>query len=351
MADLYAYRIDNHGDNVRPPRLQEARRQARADAIDHDELRQVEDAAILEGLQQQRQLALSCFTDGGFRNGDYRSAVLHAVAGFSRVPDQTVAGGFGRWQVDGPLRPRKAIAGDAASFLLDNTGLPVKVKLPSAAHLAAQCYAGEASVRAYPGAAALGDAIAELLRDEIDHLFEIGVKFVQLDNPDYSAYLVGREVGELSFEEALEVDNAVVAGVEKEEDQKTALTIGWGEHLDGTVEATRAEKLFALDYDKFTFPYHTDAAVAQDLPRLVPDDKQIGIGIVDATLAELEDVPTVLDRIDRAVDQHGYDRIGLIPQRGFQQAHYIPAALTIEQQRKKLEHVETIATMIWGNEA
>ncbi|MDX2377512.1 hypothetical protein M4I32_11945 [Microbacterium sp. LRZ72] len=350
MANLFTYRIDNHGDNVRPQTIQDARHKFRAKEISEEERREVEDAAILEFLSYQRHLTLSCLSDGGYRNGDYRSPVLQSVAGFVRVPDAKYADGLGVWTVDAPLKPRKPIASDAADFLLENTSFPVKVKLPSAAHLAAHTYSDQ-TVRAYPGASALGDAIAELLRDEIEHLLEIGVAFVQLDNPDYSAYLAGGGPEELTFEQAVEIDNAVVAGLEKEEHQKIALTIGWGDDLDAAVDVARAEKLFASDYDKFTFPYHTDAAVAQDLPRLVPDEKQIALGIVSAEDPALEDISTVMARLDRALEQHDYDRIGLLPHRGFQPIHYNPAPMTIEEQRKKLELVETFATMIWGNEA
>lgn len=350
MANLYAYRIDNHGDSIRPQSIQDARAKVRAKEMSPDELREVEDAAIREWISQQRHLTLSALTDGGYRNGDYRSPFFHSVAGFVRVPDQMLPSGLGTWTVDGPLRVKKPIASDAANFMLEHTGLPVKVNLPSAAHIAAQCYS-DVTVRAYPGAAALGDAIADLLREEVEHLFEIGVKFVQLDNPDYSAHLAGRTAGELSFEEALEIDAAAVAGIEKEEDQKVALVVGWGDDLDAPVDASRAERLFGLDYDKFTFPYHSDAAVALDLPRYVPDDKQIGIGIVDATNPVLDDIDPVLARIDRAVELHDYDRIGLLPHRPFMPVHYKPVNLSADEQRRKLELVEIIATMIWGNEA
>ncbi|GAA1469028.1 hypothetical protein [Microbacterium thalassium] len=351
MANYFAYRIDNHGDNVRPSDIQRARKELRAGEITADELREIEDAAIIDWIKAQRHLTLSCLTDGGFRYGDYRSPVLHSVAGFTRDPERMGPGGFGTWIVDAPLKLKKPIASDDAAFLLEQTQLPVKVKLPSAAHLAAQCYDELKTVRAYPGAAALGDAIAELLRDEIEHLLEIGVQFIQLDNPDYSAHLVGRGGELLTFDEAVQIDNAVVAGLQKEESQKVGLTVGWGDDLDGAVDYDRVAVLFATDYDKFIVPFHNEAAVAQDLPRHVPDDKQVGIGIVDATVAELEDIDTVVKRIEDVVEVHDYDRIALLPQKGFQQAHYIPAALTAEEQRKKLEHVETFATMIWGNEA
>ncbi len=351
MANLFSYRIDNHGDNVRPDGIQHARARFRAGEITADERREAEDAAILEFLSYQRRLTLSCLSDGNFRDGDYRSSVLQSVAGFSRVPDQKLPDGLGVWTVDGPLKQKKPIAIDAARFVLENTGFPVKVKLPSASHLAAQTYSDDVTHRAYPGAAALGDAIAELLRAELELLFEIGVAFVQFDNPDYAAYLAGRGSELLSFDEALEIDSAVLAGVDKEEHQKVALTIGWGDHLDADIDRGRAEQLFASAYDKFTFPYHTDAAVAQNLPQLVPDDKQIGLGIVDAFDPALEDTDTVMARLDIAIEQHEYDRIGLLPHRGFHPIHYIDAPLTIAQQRKKLEHVETFATMVWGNEA
>jgi 5-methyltetrahydropteroyltriglutamate--homocysteine methyltransferase len=349
MANLFSYRIDNHGDNVRPQSIQDARAAYRAKEIDEGARRDAEDAAILEFISYQRRLTLSCLSDGNFRDGDYRSSILHSIDGFTRVPDAKTPDGLGIWTVDRPLRQRTPIARDSARFMLENTSFPVKVKLPSAAHIAAQTYS-DATDRAYPGAAALGDAIAEMLRDEIELLFEMGVKFVQLDNPDYSRYLAGGE-NALTFDEALEIDHAVVAGLDKDEDQKVALTIGWGEDSDATVDTARAEKLFASAYDKFIFPFHTDAAVAQNLPVLVPDDKQIGIGIVDAFSPQLEDIDTVMARIDVALDQHDYDRIALLPHRGFHPIHYVDAPLTIEQQRKKLELVETFATMVWGNEA
>lgn len=351
MANLYSYRIDNHGDSIRPDSVQRARKAVRAGEMSQDELREIEDAAILEWIREQRHLTLSALTDGGYRNGDYRAPILQSVAGFTRVPDVMNPDGLGRWIVDAPLKLRKPIASDGARFLLDSTGFPVKVNLPSAAHIAAQCYDDRATVRAYPGAAALGDAIAELLREEVEHLFEIGVKSVQLDNPDYSAYLVGRDLPELSFDDAVAIDNAVVEGLEKDEDQKVALTIGWGENLDGTVDTARAEKLFATSYDKFVFPFHNDDAVAQGFAALVPNDKQIGLGIVDATNPELEDIDTVLARIDGAIEVHDYDRIALLPHRPFMPVHYKPVNLTAEDQRRKLELVETFATMIWGNEA
>jgi 5-methyltetrahydropteroyltriglutamate--homocysteine methyltransferase len=349
---MYAYRIDNHGDDIRPQAIQDARAKVRAGELSADELRSVEDEAIREHISYQRRLTLSAISDGGFRNGDYRSPVLWSVQGFTRITDQMMPGGFGKWIVDAPLKLTKPIAADSASFLLEATQFPVKVKLPSAAHLAAQCYDELVTVRAYPGAAALGDAIAELLHDEIEHLLEIGVKYIQLDNPDYSAYLTGREGDALlTFDDAVAIDQAVVAGLDREDQQKIALTIGWGDHTDGAIDAARAEKLFATDYDKFTFPYHTDEAVAQGLPRLVPDEKQIGIGIVDATTTELADVSTVMARLDEVIELHEFERIALSPQHGFQRAHYLPTALTIEDQRRKLEQVETFATMVWGNEA
>ncbi|GAA1704567.1 5-methyltetrahydropteroyltriglutamate--homocysteine S-methyltransferase [Microbacterium sediminicola] len=351
MANYFAYRIDNHGGAVRPKLLQQARDQLRAGEITADELAAIEDEQIQEWITTQRHLTLSCLSDGGYRNGDYRSPVLWNVQGFTRAQGQMSDAGFGTWIVDGPLKLKSPIAADAASFMLEHTGFPVKVNLPSPAHIAAQCYDELKTVRAYPGAAALGDALAELMVEEIEHLFELGVKFIQFDNPDYSAYLVGRDNPLLTFDEAVQIDNAVIAGLEKEEDQKVALATGWGDNLDGDVDYARVEKLFATSYDKFTVPFHNEAAVAQDLPRYVPEGKQVSLGIVDATTPALEDIDTVVKRIEDVIDVHDYDAIGLLPQRPFQAAHYQPAALTQEEQRKKLEQVEIFATMIWGNEA
>src|ERR1700722_8814870 len=61
------FRADHVGSLLRPPALLAARAQHRAGTLDAAQLRQLEDAAILEVVRHQENLGLQAVTDGEFR--------------------------------------------------------------------------------------------------------------------------------------------------------------------------------------------------------------------------------------------------------------------------------------------
>ncbi len=61
------YRADHVGSLLRPPKLLEAHTLFYRAQLDQDELNKLEDEAILEALELQRQAGMDVFTDGEYR--------------------------------------------------------------------------------------------------------------------------------------------------------------------------------------------------------------------------------------------------------------------------------------------
>ncbi|MGW2049632.1 methionine synthase II (cobalamin-independent)-like protein [Streptomyces sp. NPDC001858] len=330
MADTFNYRIDHHGSLVRPTGLA---------AIGAQQA--VEDAVAF-----QRKLRSTVVTDGDFPREDFRSAILDGVSGMRRT-DETGPDGLVRWVAEALPKADGPLVAEWAERLAELTAIAPKVSLPSPAYLAATTYR--------PGlgpscARELGEALAEIVRAEIALLVSKGVRLIQLNNP----LLLGQlstdpaDPGVLSFEDALAVEALAVRLDERPEGVRIGVCPGWAAPVE--VDRAAAERLYAeIPADRWILPLLYADEAELDLLRALPEDRDACLGVVDATVAALEDLDTVLARIDAAGELKDLEDAALSPSRGFADTASSPL-LTTEQQRKKLVLVETLARYVWGNE-
>ncbi len=82
------YRADHVGSLLRPAELLQARTAHEEERLGLDELRKIEDRAILDALALQRQVGLDVFTDGEYRRSSWLSNLADAAEGF--VDDRVV---------------------------------------------------------------------------------------------------------------------------------------------------------------------------------------------------------------------------------------------------------------------
>lgn len=341
MADTFNYRIDHHGSLVRPAELVAARA-----AGDPEALRAAETRAVEEAVALQRKLRCTVVTDGDLPREDFRTAVLNAVTGFRRT-ERTGPDGLVRWvaeslpKADGPLLP------GYGTRLSGLTAIAPKATLPSPAYLAATTFEpglGPASARE------LGEALAEIVRAEIARLVSEGVRLVQLDNPLLLDHLATdpSAPGALSFEEALAVDAAAVRPAERPEGVRVGVAPGWT--APDAVDLARAERLYAtVPADRWVLPFDRGTDAELDLVRALPEDRDVCLGVVDATTPEPEDIDTVMKRIDAVDTFKDIEDAAVAPSRGFADVAGRPL-LDAGDQRRKLVLVETIARYCWGNE-
>ena len=71
-----SYRADHVGSLLRPPAILEARAAHAAGRISLEQLRDIEDKAILEALEMQRQAGIDVFTDGEYRRSWWSGAAV-----------------------------------------------------------------------------------------------------------------------------------------------------------------------------------------------------------------------------------------------------------------------------------
>jgi len=349
MADTFNYRIDHHGSLVRPAALLSAREcHARGD-IDTDALEEATRSAVEEAVTFQRRLRTTVVTDGDFPRADSLAVVLDAVTGFRRTDEAT--GGPARRVAESTPKATGPLLGDGVERLTSLTALAPKVSLPSPAYLAATCFDPAATATGGPASAReLGDALAEILRAEIESLISRGVRLVQLDNPLLLAH-VGADPaahGALSFEDALAVETATVAAITRPEGVRIGLCPGWA--APAAVDPDRIGRLYdAVAVDRWVLPFDRGTRAELDLVKALPENRDACLGVVDPTTAALEDLDTVMARIDAAAEHKDVEDMALSPSRGFADTADRPL-LSTEEQRRKLVLVETLARYCWGNE-
>ncbi|GAA0444073.1 5-methyltetrahydropteroyltriglutamate--homocysteine methyltransferase [Actinoplanes capillaceus] len=321
MADTFKFRIDHHGSLVRPPEVIAAR------AANDPNLRAIEDAAIAEAVRKQRRLSLTVVTDGHFRRAELAGAVLDAVHGFE----------------DGKLTAERSLVADDTAAIAAQTQIPAKATLPSPAWIAARTFRPGGP---WASARELGEALALLLRAEIEAVISRGVRLIQIDDHGYGESLYNG--GVLSFEDALAVDALAVTVADKPFDVRIGLCplTRVGDGLD----TAAAERLFAaVPVDRWVLPYDTGSPAETELLRAVPSERDVCLGIVDPRVPELEDVGTVMDRMDVVASIRDIEDVAISPSAGFADVAGQPL-IGVEDQWRKLIHVETFARMCWGNE-
>ena len=140
---MQSYRADQVGSLTRPGELKQAREAFRAGQFSRDALREVEDRAILDALEHQRQVGLQILSDGEFRRDAWQTDLSDAVEGFvdeypiveQRLPDGSLVNlEMHSKAVRDKIRPRRRITAGFVPFLTEHVPGSFKATLPSPAN-------------------------------------------------------------------------------------------------------------------------------------------------------------------------------------------------------------------------
>ena len=109
-----------------------------------------------------------------------------------------------------------------------------------------------------------------------------------------------------------------------------------------------AEALFGeLDVDGFFCEFDDERSGGFEPLRFVPAGKQVVLGLVTTKTGELEDADVLKRRIDEAAKYVPLEALCLSPQCGFSST-VEGNALSIDQERAKLELIVRVADEVWG---
>jgi 5-methyltetrahydropteroyltriglutamate--homocysteine methyltransferase len=380
------YRADQVGSLLRPQAVLDAHAALREGKTTEEEVKKVEDAAILEALDMQRSVGIEVLSDGEIRragwSGDFQYAVKGFVAGAPALrlswhdprtgepvqmtppaaPNTSGQGTGGGGSIIGEklvqVRPMTAHETD---FLKEHAGdKPYKMTLPAASDITTRGYKPGVSEPAYADRKAVLDDVTEIIRKEVQELASKRVPYIQLDNPHYPDYIDADRVQQMrdmgldikkTIQDDIDADNRVVAGIDR---TNTVVAMhfcrgnggrgGW--HTAGGYDAIAEQVFSQLDYDALLLEYDSDRAGGFEPLRFVPKGKVVVLGLITTKMGDLESADDIIRRIEEASKFVDIDDLALSPQCGFASVA-IGNPLSVDEQRKKLELVVEVARKVW----
>jgi len=200
----------------------------------------------------------------------------------------------------------------------------------------------------------LEDVIA-IERGMIAEAVAAGCRYVQIDEPGYTAYVDPpllkqmRDRGEdpsANLERSIRADNAVIAGF-------PGVTFGVhicrgnsggrggaGWHREGAYDEI-AERLFAgLNFDRFLLEYDSEQAGSFEALRYFPKDKVAVLGLL-SNHGDVETPKYLHQRLEEASRFIDLDQVALCPRCGFGSADE-------ETQWGKFAVMQQVAAEVWG---
>jgi len=365
------FRADHVGSLLRPARLHAARGERAAGTITAEELRAVEDSAIVEAVALQQGAGLQAVTDGEFRRATWHMDFVYQIGGIEKAAGNLVSTFHNEEgditftpdaiRVTRPLSMDKTIFGEDFAFLQSVAGPSVPkltIPAPSMVHY-------RSGVRAvvdesvYPDVERFWTDLGAAYHDEVQRLAAQGCRYLQLDDtslayvndPAQREYIAERgEDAEHIHHRYISLTNAAVAGRPADMAITTHLCRGnfqssWV--ASGGYEFV-AEALFnELDVDGFFLEYDDERSGGFEPLRFVPPGKYVVLGLVTTKKPELEARDDLKRRIDEAAKYIPLDQLCLSGQCGFASTEH-GNALTADDQKAKLELIVSVADEVWG---
>jgi 5-methyltetrahydropteroyltriglutamate--homocysteine methyltransferase len=368
--DTPPYRADHVGSLLRPPQLLQAREDHAAGKIDDDELRSIEDDAIRDVVQLQRDAGLRTATDGEFRRASWHMDFIYSIDGIEQAEEHiTVHFQKDDGEIDytpaalkvgGKLGVSETIFGKDFEFLqgvADGSTPKLTIPSPSMVH-----YRGGAAMidpDVYSSQDEFWSDLTSAYADEVRRVGELGCTYLQFDDTSL-AYLNDpnqRKTMTERGEDAEHLHEAYIRHInEALEHKPEGMTVtthmcrgnfrsSWA--AEGGYDFV-AEALFGeLGVDGFFLEYDDERSGTFEPLRFVPKGKQVVLGLVTTKRGELEDKDMLKRRIEEASQYVDIDQICLSPQCGFSST-VEGNDLSQEQEIAKLRLIVETAEEVWG---
>ncbi len=384
-ASLRFMRVDQVGSLLRPPALKEMFVKHEQGEVSDEALVQAQDEAIRRVIAQQDAHHLPIVTDGEYRRINFMASFAD-VAGYELwkshweplpSPEEQAlinqaepqqererTGGRGRdpmHSVRQPATQRLHLLRNRPleefRFAQQLTATPVKITLIGPDRIT-QRFAYEQSRAFYTSVEEFVADVVAIERQMITELVQAGCRYIQIDEPGYTAYVDEREQAGMrtrgedplaNMERSIHANNEVIAGFPQ---------ITFGMHIcrgnrrsywlrEGAYDAI-AEQLFgSLKHQRFLLEYDTERAGSFAPLRFVPKDKLVVLGLITTKTGRIETVDELMRRIEEATRYISLDQLALSPQCGF--ASEIGGnLLSEEEQWRKLDVMLETAARVWG---
>jgi 5-methyltetrahydropteroyltriglutamate--homocysteine methyltransferase len=368
------FRADHVGSLLRPPELLLAREKHAKGDLSADGLREIEDRSIREAVKMQEDIDLQGITDGEYRRTIWHADFLRQIDGVTVKEGVADTGGVARrfragekeidrsptrFEITGRLKRNRGIETDNFKYLASVTHRTPKLCIPSPTILHMRGGRDAIDKHAYPEMEDFYADLAQVYREEIRALADLGCTYLQLDDPNL-AYLcdekmregvrrIGEDPNQLPRTYARLINECI-------KDRPDNMTVcmhvcrgnfrsAWA--AEGGYDPV-AEVLFnEFKLDGFFLEYDSPRAGSFSPLRFVPSDKKIVLGLVTTKTGNLEKAEDIKRRIDEASRYVSLDQLALSPQCGFSST-VLGNNITVEAELAKLSLVVNVAHEVWG---
>jgi 5-methyltetrahydropteroyltriglutamate--homocysteine methyltransferase len=362
------FRADHVGSLLRTPAVKENRFRWKKGEISAEELRAIEDAGIAETVKHLEATGMKAITDGEFRRDYFHLDFLKELAGVSVTggidanPNAKAAeDGFTPpiLSVTGKLKHVKDIQVADFNYLKTVVSQTPKVSIPSPTMIHFRGGRKSIDINSYPDMDEFFADLAAAYRQEIAHLYDAGLRYLQLDDTNL-AYLCDpkmRAAAQARGEDPNELPRTYAALINSVIDNRPAdLTVGI--HLcrgnyrstwfaEGGYEPV-AEILFnEINVDRYLLEYDDERSGDFAPLRFMPNNKKVVLGIISSKKRELENIDDLCKRIDEAAQYTPIENLCVSPQCGFSSTHH-GNDMSHDDQWRKLDLTVNTALKVWG---
>ena len=373
MANLTTpFRYDYVGSFLRPEKLKKARADFEAGKITREQLKEVEDACILELVAKIKELGYHVITDGEFRRATWHLDFMWGFDGIEHkktVDGNTTFDGEAAMIYDtfmvGKISVKNHPFVDHFKFVkaLEDENIIAKQTVPSPAQFYAYFTGAElldTTLEIYGTEEAFAEDVIKAYGEFIEEIYAAGCRNLQFDdcvwgglvNPKLAVALTGRRG------EALEEYKKVILALNNKVVEEAPADLTINTHVcrgnyhstffssgayDGVADLLFGEEnvnAYYLEYDDERSGGFTPLAK-------ITGNKKVVLGLVTTKTPKLEDKQSVIARIKEASKYVPLENLYLSPQCGFASCE-IGNKLTEEEQWAKLKLVKEIAEEVWG---
>ena len=363
------FRYDYVGSFLRPQELKKARELYASHAITYEQLKEVEDACIIDLVQKQKNAGFQVITDGEFRRSWWH---MDFFWGLNGIEKRNTAKGL---QFHGEMTKAETavitgkISGENHPFIehyrfvktLEDEHTVAKQTIPSPAQLLTQLRLPEYREQnrsVYPDDEELKNDIVHAYHQVIHDLYDAGCRTIQFDDCTWTLYAdrgfwprfgITEESLKIIAEEEIDLNNRAIEG--KPEDLVINTHVCRGNfHSTYANEGAYdpiAPYLFAQENVNALYLEYDDARSGGFGPLdYVTPGKKVVLGLITTKHPELEDKNLIKRRIHEAALHVPLENLCLSPQCGFASTEE-GNKLTEEEQWAKLALVREIAEEVW----
>ena len=373
MANLTTpFRYDYVGSFLRPEKLKKARADFEAGKITREQLKEVEDACILELVAKIKELGYHVITDGEFRRATWH---LDFMWGFDGIEHKKTVDGNTTFDGEAAMIDDTFMVGkislknhpfvDHFKFVkaLEDENTIAKQTVPSPAQFYAYFTGAElldTTLEIYGTEEAFAEDVIKSYGEFIDEIYAAGCRTLQFDdcvwgglvNPKLAVALTGRRG------EALEEYKKVILALNNKVVEEAPADLIINTHVcRGNYHSTFfssgaydgvADLLFGEENVNAYYLEYDDERSGGFAPLAkITGNKKVVLGLVTTKTQKLEDKQSVIARIKEASKYVPLENLYLSPQCGFASCE-IGNKLTEEEQWAKLKLVKEIAEEVWG---